>query len=302
MVIIFRILVLADIHGNIRATTKILKIIQKQNFDIDLVFIAGDLPKTTPIGLMLQYIVLHRNLAKSEYTRWVYKGGGRPQFVRKQIDSVRNIIPLLSTLEVPIVYVPGNVDCYEVQQLLKNWSVSELYFLDANTIKLKDFLIMGLGGSQIYLKNYDKPLCDMEFSTQDFKSRVNLLYDVFLKTGQSTVDFLITHEPPAFQFKTNNNFITGGSTSITNLINRVKPRTAIFGHYHEFPLVKKVKNTVYVNPGPLACYKFSIIDIKEKSIQSIALKKLNPIKYDTIHLIYSSREVQSDFKEKFRFD
>lgn len=192
MVIIFRILVLADIHGNIRATNKILKIIQKLNIDIDIVLIAGDLPETTPIGLMLQYIIIHRNLAKSEYTRWVYKGRGRSQFVRKQINSAKNIINLLSTLEVPIVYVPGNVDCYEVHQLLKNWSASELYFLDTNVIKLKSIKIMGVGGSQLYLKNHNEPLCDMEFSTRDFKSRIDLLYNLIPNTEQSTFDFLIT--------------------------------------------------------------------------------------------------------------
>lgn len=300
--IIFRILVLADIHGNIRATAKMLKTVQQQDFKIEMVLIAGDLPKTTPIGLMIQYIIRNRNLNKKEYTRWVYKGKGRSQFVQNQIESTKNIITLLSTLEVPIVYVPGNVDCYEVQELMRNWSRSELHFLDANVIKINSIQIMGIGGSQLYLKNSNEPLCDMEFSIQEYKSRVDPLSELFLNTGKSTLDFLITHEPPVFQCKVNSNLINGGSSVITSLLNSVKPRIAVFGHYHEFPLVKKVKNTVYVNPGPLACYKFSIIEIKEKNIQSITLKKMKPLRFDPIHLIYSSREFQSDFTDRIRFD
>ena len=57
MISIFRILILADIHGNIQAVSKLLSIIKRGQWVIDLVLIAGDLPETTPIGLMLQYIL-----------------------------------------------------------------------------------------------------------------------------------------------------------------------------------------------------------------------------------------------------
>ena len=77
MISIYRILILADIHGNTKAVSKLLSIVKKEQWLIDLVLIAGDLPETTPIGLMIQYILFHWNLSKSKYTKWVYKEGGR---------------------------------------------------------------------------------------------------------------------------------------------------------------------------------------------------------------------------------
>lgn len=298
---IFRILVLADIHGNVRAVTKILSVIQKQNLRIDLILIAGDLPETTPVRLMLQYIISHGNLSKSKYTKWVYKERGRPQFVQNQIKSIKTTLTLLSSLEVPIVYVPGNVDSHEVQEFIKNWSASEIYFLTATALQIGSFRILGYGGSQFSPKRYKEPLCDMEFYPHDFLSRLEPLFKLSKQKKPSIYDILITHEPPAFRYNTANGIITGGSISISKLINHIKPKFTIFGHYHELPIVKKGIHTVYVNPGPFTCYYFALIDIEENSIQ-VSLKKMNPVRLDLKNIIYGYRLLRTNIKRDLRFE
>lgn len=298
----YRILVLADIHGNIRAVNKILSLIKKQSLEIDLILIAGDLPETTPIRLMLRYIITHGNLSKSKYTRWVYKERGRSQFVQNQIYSVKNVLTLLSSLEVPIVYVPGNVDSHEVQQIFLNWSATDVYFLTASEVKIGSLRVLGLGGSQFTPERYPEPLCDMEFYPQDFITFQKPLYKVFnSKKTAHYIDILLTHESPAFRYTSTSGVNTGGSTSISEIINHINPKLTVFGHYHELSLLRKGDHTIYVNPGPLTCYYFAFLNVGEKSVH-VSLKKMNPKILDIKNMIYGYRMNHTKVQRNVMFD
>jgi len=293
----FHILVLADIHGNIKAVSRILSMIQKLNLRIDLIIIAGDLPETTPIRLILQYILTHGNLSKTKYTRWVYKEHGRQKFVQNQIKSVKTVLSLLGSLEIPIIYVPGNVDCYEVQQFLRTWSSSKLFFLTTKAIHIGSLRILGFGGSLFSPDRYKQPLCDMEFLPHDFSTRLKPLYKLSKTSNSTSFDILISHEPPAFRYNTTIGEITGGSASISKFIDHMKPKIVIFGHYHELPLIKRKNKIIYVNPGPLTCYYFALLQI-EKNFIHVSLKKINPVRFDFKNMIYSYR---STIVRDFRF-
>ncbi|MFW9905992.1 MAG: metallophosphoesterase [Candidatus Thorarchaeota archaeon] len=288
MITISHILILADIHGNSQAVSKLISIIKKENWSIDLILIAGDLPVTTPIGLMLQYIFSHGNLSKTKYTEWVYKGKGRNFFINRQIKSVKIILTLLSSLEVPIVYVPGNIDCYEAQQVIKTWVNSEVHFLNAEVIKLGSIQIWGYGGSEFTPKRYSEPLCDMEFFPEDFSSQMKPLFSKRPDTIASTFNILLTHEPPAFFYKTAKGSISGGSGELTKLIRYLKPNLVVFGHYHEFPLIKTQNNITLINPGPLTRYHFARVDIEE-NLTTISIKRMKPIAWDFKNIIYCNR-------------
>ncbi|UCG03194.1 MAG: metallophosphoesterase family protein [Candidatus Heimdallarchaeota archaeon] len=288
MISISRILILADIHGNIQAVSKLLSIIKKEQWLIDLILIAGDLPETTPISLMLQYILSHGNLSKSKYTKWVYKEGGRRIFVNKQIKSVKAILALLASLKAPIVYVPGNVDSYEAQKVLKSWTASEVHFLNAKVLKLGSLQIWGFGGTVFPPKRHKEPLCDMEFSPNDFSSQLNPLFKISTDTSSRTFNILLTHEPPAFCYKTDERTISGGSDELTKLIQYLKPNLVIFGHYHEFPLIKTQKDMIFINPGPLTRYYFALVEIKENLVTK-SIKKMNSVAWDFKNMIYSTR-------------
>ncbi|MFX0015667.1 MAG: metallophosphoesterase [Promethearchaeota archaeon] len=297
---IYRILVLADIHGNTKAVSKLLTTIQESKIKVDLILIAGDLPETTPIRLILQYILTHGNLSKRKYTHWVYKGRGRKQFVHAQIKSVKTILTLLGSLKAPIVYIPGNVDSYEVQRLLKTWPNTKISFLCTTRKKFSNLQIAGYGGSEFIPIQYNIPLCDMEFHPNDFYSRLKPILRKKRDIKKSTVDILVTHEAPAFQYEIEGKIRKGGSTSISKLINHMKPRISIFGHYHELPTIKKWKNTIYLNPGPLTCYYFSLIDIEGSRVR-VSSKKMIPVRNDYKNIIYYYRLLKTKMNNNLVF-
>jgi len=296
----FRILVLADIHGNIRALNKLISILSKEETKIDLIIIAGDLPITTPIRLMSRFILTHASLSKRRYTEWVYKGLGRSKFVKKQLKSVNIILKSFKSLKAPIVYIPGNVDSFEAQELLKNWTDSEIYFLDSSEIILGQLRIKGIGGALHSFERSDTPLCDMEFEPHVFSNRITPIMESHVE-NTSLLDILVTHEPPSFIYHNSNMEIKGGSTSISNLISHIKPNLVIFGHYHEYPLVKqKRESTSYLCPGPLACYHYSLVEIHKSEIE-ISLKRMNAFIFDSINIIYSNRIHKNNVEKFFKF-
>ncbi|MFX0087271.1 MAG: metallophosphoesterase [Candidatus Hodarchaeota archaeon] len=296
---IFRILALADIHGNIKALKTLISFLTKQKIEIDLIIIAGDLPLTTPIRLMLRFIINHASISKKKYTKWVYKGNGRKIFVNKQIKSVSTILSLFETISAPIVYVSGNVDSFEAQNMLKNWSNSKIHFLNSNEIIFGSLRIRGIGGSLHSSERSDSPLCDMEFNDNDFSNRIDPILESEV-IEDSFIDILVTHEPPAFIYSNHKNKIRGGSSAITKLITRIKPNLVIFGHYHEYPLLKREpKKVTYLNPGPLACYYYSLIEINNRNLD-ISLKRMNPKKIDPINIIYSNRINPNNVKKHFK--
>ncbi|MFX0184476.1 MAG: metallophosphoesterase [Candidatus Hodarchaeota archaeon] len=298
---IFNILALADIHGNVTATKKLVKTVQTEKEKIDLILIAGDLPVTTPPRLMLKYMITHplRALSKIKYTHWVYKGNGRDKFVEYQLNSTKIILDVLTSLKAPIVYIPGNIDCKEVQVLFKNWDVTEVHYLESASFKLGTVLIIGYGGTEFSPKRYSSPLCDMEFQPKEFRARLAFLQNKKFKNNQDEIRILLSHEPPAFEYASNNNHFHGGSRAITELIDSISPIIAIFGHYHEFQMLRKEEKTIYVNPGPLACYNYALIKIINQEIQ-VSLKKMNPAHFDFINTIYRYRHPSPNLEHEFR--
>jgi len=301
VVIIFNILALADIHGNVTATKKLVKTVQTEDENIDLILIAGDLPVTTPPRLMLKYMITHplRALSKTNYTNWVYKGNGRTRFIEYQLNSVKIILTILASLKAPIVYIPGNIDCKEVQVLFKIWDATEVYYLESASIKLGVFLIIGYGGTEFTPKRYSNPLCDMEFQPKEFRARLAPLLNHRFEGKQDTMKILLSHESPAFEYKSYNNHFHGGSRALTELIDSISPVVTIFGHYHEFQMLKTEERTIYVNPGPLACYNYALIEIIDQEIQ-VSLKKMNPAPFDFINTIYRYRGPSLNLEHEFR--
>ncbi|MFW9778400.1 MAG: metallophosphoesterase [Candidatus Heimdallarchaeota archaeon] len=286
-----RILLLSDIHGNLTALSTVVKHIKTQGLNINLVLIAGDMPITTPISLMLEFMIKHPSkvLSKTEYTKWVYKGKGRSKFLSKQKQSINRILRLLGTLKIPIVYIPGNVDCIEVRETILQHSEAETYFLDCAKLVLNDIEFIGVGGSELDSSRSTTPLCDREYHPIEYKDRINPLLSS--RRDSDSLDakntrILITHEPPAFKVQEGAKVDQGGSSTVTELINLFKPDIAVFGHYHEIPLVKKTRKCIYVNPGPAARYNYALLDLSGGK-PGVTIDRLSPLRRDIINFVYS---------------
>ncbi|MHA1214053.1 MAG: metallophosphoesterase family protein [Candidatus Hodarchaeales archaeon] len=299
---IHHILALADVHGNLKAVKALIDTISVNKLSFDLVLIAGDLPKTTPVAIMLQYMVTHplKALSKSHYTKWVYKGSGRKKFVARQTKSVELVLQLLSKLSAPIIYVPGNVDTFEVIDYIKGVNSPDITVLEQSIVNYDNLSIIGHGGSMFTPKKYDSPLCDLEFPPKQFSEQAHKLLKA--KIPEKNLKLLLTHEPPSFSLQTNKEELTGGSKTVSELIKNIRPEISLFGHWHELPLSKfnSGLNIRYLNPGPLACYNYATIDISNNVI-SIELKKLQPSKFDSTNIIYKYRNNPNEVTESIRF-
>lgn len=301
----FRILTLSDIHGNIKATSRLVDQLTSHNITIDLIIIAGDLPATTSLRVMGRYMLKHpfHALSKEKYTQWVYKSKGRDYFIKKQILSIDKVLGLLSTLKSPIIYIPGNVDSFEAIEYIQGWNKGSIHILDSNPFLNLGLTIVGTGGA-IKPPSYVVPLCDYEFNEIDYNSKwIDCLNVITQKISEANtkVDILVTHEPPRFEVEINEDIKnSGGSSKVSDIVAQVTPNLVIFGHYHEYSLVKKTKGITYVNPGPLACYYYAIIDYSSEKLE-VSLKKLPSSKFDSINKIYSKRTAKNVLFHSLRF-
>jgi len=264
---------------------------------IDLIIIAGDLPATTSLPVMARYMFTHpmKALSKRCYTNWVYKGEGRNYFVQKQINSATAVLKILARLKVPIVYITGNVDSNEVLKVIINWKKPKIYFLNSNQATIDFLTIWGTGGALVYDQSRI-PICDHEFTEKEFHKR----FLPILNESTRKFDILVTHEPPAFELAGENQELKGGSLFISEIIKKKKPRLVIFGHYHELAIFKQTANITYLNPGPLACYYYALIEITKENLQ-VSLNKLQPVKLDSTKIIYQRRSPISSLHRSLRF-
>ena len=296
-VIPFYILILADIHGNLKATKRLVKTLQAENKPLDLIIIAGDLPATTSLPVMALYMLTHpfQALSKRGYTEWVYKGWGRKYFVKKQIKSSNEILNILSDLQSSIIYIPGNVDTHDLIEEIEMQNRKNLTILSTRYLINDEYLVIGRGGAIIHASN-GVPLCDHEYSEKEFAQKWSKIISKYTTEKASErsekTSILISHEPPLLEVHSREKTVKIGSKAITSAIQAVDPNLVIFGHYHEFSLVKKVEITTYINPGPLACYYYAFVNIKGASIDC-SLKRLQPAKFDSINKIYHKRTVEN---------
>ncbi|MHA2113110.1 MAG: metallophosphoesterase family protein [Candidatus Hodarchaeales archaeon] len=293
----FRILTLADIHGNINACTKLVTLLLEKKVIIDLIIIAGDLPATTSLPVMARYMLTHplKALSKKSYIKWVYKGRGRNFFVQKQIESARAVLHLLEKLKAPIVYITGNVDSKEVLKVITNWKTSQIHFLDSNSVNIDFLTIWGTGGA-LAIDQAQAPISDHEFTAKDFSKR----WVPILTRSSNKFDILVSHEPPAFELWSEGQYLKGGSKSISEVIEKKMPRLVIFGHFHELAIFKRKSNTNYVNPGPLASYHYALIEITKETIK-VSHNKLQPSKLDSTKIIYRNRSPINNLHRTLRF-
>ncbi|MHA2032311.1 MAG: metallophosphoesterase family protein [Candidatus Hodarchaeales archaeon] len=297
MVISFRVLILADIHGNLKAAKKLVKFLKEEGEKIDLVLIAGDLPATTSLAVMARYMITHplKALSKRNYTQWVYKGRGRGFFTKKQIKSANDVLNVLSGLNASIIYIPGNVDTFELIKELERQNRSYLNVISSGHLLKEDYFVNGVGGAIIH-RLHGESLCDHEYTEEDYsekwKETTTLFQTEITNDLADKTNIIISHEPPLLEIVSNEKTRNIGSEAVSTAIRTLNPELVVFGHYHEFSFVQRDERVTYINPGPLACYYYALVTINGVSVDC-SLKRLQPAKFDSINKIYHKRTVEN---------
>lgn len=135
---------------------------------------------------------------------------------------------LLTFLNVPLFYVPGNHDpAYNAENPLTH--VEGGSNLDLKTVRFRDFLVGGFGGSIHYRPDGTNQYSQTEAYLRAFRmfprlSLNRLRYGRFL-------DILISHSPP-FEIHDDDSQAHRGLKAINWLLQVAKPRYHFHGHTH----------------------------------------------------------------------
>lgn len=137
---------------------------------------------------------------------------------------------MVSFLNVPLLYVPGNHDPEYRENDSKTYAEGGSN-LDLKLIRTKTFLLGGLGGSVRYRPNGTNQHSQSEAFFRAYK----LLPRLFLNRIQygRYLDILITHSPP-FGVHDNDTEAHTGLKAINWLIQIAKPRYHLHGHTHVY--------------------------------------------------------------------
>lgn len=300
---IARFLLLSDVHGNVNGLKRLLKSRYSERHKFDGIIISGDLPITTPLSLILNYMIINRNLSRTGYSKAVYLNELRKKFIHHQKNSIKSIMNILLKFELKLFYIPGNIETREAVTYLNNFS-SNVIDLDERFYRLNEEInLFGIGGSLDHLG----VICDYEYSVEDFNEKIKRTESKIIQNKNEFPSIFVYHEPPRFtrskedlQYLQNkakkrgypNNFpVTVGSDGLYRLVERHNPALVINGHFHEYSGSRKINNSTVINPGAFATYNYAIVTIyKEKQVKIKSIfYKVRPSIFSFTNFLYQKR-------------
>ena len=213
--IVMKFLVSSDLHGNFQRLEQLLS--QVHLHSPDIIVITGDL---THYG---------------------------------SVSDITDILNKLSTLSIPIFFVPGNLDPVDLQDQVKIRHTTNLH---GKSVDFHTYTFIGIGGSLYTPFNTRFELSENEIQT--------LLYGVFDQLPVKSRHILISHNPP---YNTRLDFTSSGyhvgSKALRDFIIATHPILVMCGHIHEAQSIDQLNNSLLINPGPLFAGYFGMIEIDQ---------------------------------------
>jgi uncharacterized protein len=164
---------------------------------------------------------------------------------------------IISTLNVPLLYVPGNHDPAYREDDPKTYAEGGSN-LDLKLVRTKKFLVGGFGGCVLYRPDGTNQYSQTNAYTRAFQMLPKLLLNR-IQYGRA-LDILITHSPP-FGVHDEETQAHQGLKAINWLIQVAKPRYHFHGHVHFYrrnlnPSETNLKGTKIINVHP-----YKVLDI-----------------------------------------
>jgi uncharacterized protein len=164
---------------------------------------------------------------------------------------------LISFLNVPLYYVPGNHNLTYAPQDPKTF-VQGGSNLDLKLVRHKKFLIGGLGGSIRYRPDGTNQYTQTESYFRAFKLLPRLLLNK-MNYGRA-LDILITHSPP-FEIHDEDSQAHEGLKAINWLIHIAKPRYHFHGHTHFQRRNLSPSETISVQTKIINIFPYKVIEV-----------------------------------------
>ncbi len=155
---------------------------------------------------------------------------------------------ILSKIPGKKAAVPGNCDLPDIVDIFEETETVDIH---GKRAEIEGVVFAGLGASN-----------PLPFSTLFTYSEKNI-YTILDAIAPGT-DILVTHTPPFGILDKTMFGHRGGSESIRKIIEKHRPRMALFGHIHESPGIEEHGGILFVNPGPVKNGNFAVIEIEEQ--------------------------------------
>ena len=164
---------------------------------------------------------------------------------------------LVTLMNIPMCYVPGNHDPeYDPQRSATHAEGGSN--LDLRLIRIKKFLIGGLGGSIRYRPDGANQYTQREAYWRAYRILPGLLLNR-LQYGRA-LDILITHSPP-FHIHDDDTQAHQGLKAINWLIRVAKPRYHLHGHTHFYRRNLSVSETSLGETVIINVHPYKVLDI-----------------------------------------
>jgi Icc-related predicted phosphoesterase len=164
---------------------------------------------------------------------------------------------IVTFLNVPLLYVPGNHDPVYRRDDIKAYAEGGSN-LDLKMIRIKTFLIGGLGGSIRYRPDGT----NQHTQTDAYFRMFNMLPRMLLNRIQygRYLDILITHSPP-FGIHDDDTQAHTGLKALNWLIQFAKPRYHLHGHTHHYRRNLSVSETKFKETKIINVHPYKLLDV-----------------------------------------
>lgn len=164
---------------------------------------------------------------------------------------------LLSVLDKPLVYVPGNHDPVYTTKNPRS-HVEGAINIDLKTIQFKGLLLAGMGGSIRYRDDGVNQYGQTEMYIRALRLVFPLMWNR-ARYGRA-VDLLITHSPPA-GIHDDDDHAHQGLKAINTVMNYFKPRYVLHGHTYFYQRNLVTPHTQSGKTTVINIFPYHIIDL-----------------------------------------
>lgn len=165
---------------------------------------------------------------------------------------------VVSFLNVPMVYVPGNHDSNSIR-------VAGARSADGRIVEVDGMRILGMGGSRRY-----KDVGRHQYTEAQMRRRILRTAPWWLLgglLGERGVDILLTHAPP-FGIHDSADLAHVGFRAFLTLMRLAKPRLMVHGHVHAIPNLE-VTESIYQETMIVNVYPYRVIELTDSGVQVV---------------------------------
>lgn len=164
-------------------------------------------------------------------------------------------LDFLTALKAPAYVIPGNCDPLNLPQAVSGVATD----MHGKSKDMQGFTLVGLGGSNPTIFN-----TPFELSEQEIQHKLSAV--------SSPGMILMVHTPPYGVHDVIPSGIRVGSTALTEIIRKNKPRMVLSGHVHEARAITKIDATLFINPGPAKDGYAALVEIGSETLEAELLE------------------------------